>query len=1174
MHADRRSRTGALSGLMLIAWSAYLSLGSSIPGTPGNATLAGFALAGLALVISNIRFSWQRTCQTLMAVAIGTLAILSLIRALQSAPPADLPSPTNAAALALVALIFAGLPGARSRFAHIALQLLLQWLCLLILLGSAAQVLNKVIGFDLFDFDGRHLALDWASTLSLALLSIGLGLTLLQLPGLLNFYRHRQDRQIFAVGSSMLLIAAIAAWLIGVSTFAGQTLSLFRHTLQSALSANINVLYNTIRYTTTVTEQGIHLARLENLVRLGIGGPVLHNELQRILNGSPASGLKALWVTDTDGRILASTGERSTIERNRIRVDHRTWLFWNEAYWIEVRIPVLSTPSEIVVQARLDHLADVLNDTNSLGNSGELVVCKGSGSHADCFPTRLTPYAFTASRIVEGDRIPVARALDGESGFGLARDYRGRAVLAAYAPMPEFGLGVVQKLDIGDIHDLLLEQLRISALLIGILVLAGSLFLYSRISPAVSRQARTRLHLDKAQRIGRISNWEYDIARGTLAWTQDAAEVLGLGPAADLSTIDAIFRHIPTEQHQNVRLALGAALNGGAPLDVEHQFILPDGNRLWVHVQGKVFHRADGSAQSMIGVTHDITEHVRAEEKIRRRDVFLNEAQRIAHLGSWEWRLDTDEQLWSDECFRLFGYEPNEVSASLEHFKSLIVPEDLPAVLEQVNTVIATRQPCTYQMRIRRPDGEIRYLDSHAEFTADADGRRQRLIGTNLDITEQVLAKKRLAHLARLYAVLSKANQAIVRIRDNDALLRTLCRIMVEDGGLVMAWTCRMEDGNPTRITHWGHEAGYIEATLAIYAILGDGQGPTRRAIREGRHVLCDDIATDPNMAPWRGLALSRGYRSSAAFQVRHQDETTVINLYASEPYFFTAEIVALLDDLCQDLAFAFDAAHQNNQRQKAEAELRKLNEELEWRVTERTRALEDVNRELESFSSAVSHDLRAPLRSIDGFSQVLQRRYQDHLDEAGRDYLERVRRAAQRMGRLIDDMLKLSRVTRGPIHRQQVDLSALARQILDELQRNDPERTVIIEVEDGLMVFGDAGLLRILLDNLLGNAWKFTRHTPQPQIRFSSRTEEQRLIFSVADNGAGFDPTYARKLFKEFQRLHAESEFEGTGIGLATVERVVRRHHGKVWAEGIVGQGATIHFTLPQRESARDNQS
>jgi signal transduction histidine kinase len=230
-------------------------------------------------------------------------------------------------------------------------------------------------------------------------------------------------------------------------------------------------------------------------------------------------------------------------------------------------------------------------------------------------------------------------------------------------------------------------------------------------------------------------------------------------------------------------------------------------------------------------------------------------------------------------------------------------------------------------------------------------------------------------------------------------------------------------------------------------------------------------------------------------------------------------------------------------------------------------RELEATNRELEAFSYSVSHDLRAPLRSIDGFSQILLEDYSEDLDEEGRDYLGRVRAASQRMGRLIDDLLGLSRVTRSALRRQPVDLSAVAREIIAELRKREPERRVEVEVSDGLVAYGDARLLQIALENLIGNAWKFTEKEPEARIEFGQDEELSREgrvpVYYVSDNGAGFEMAYAEKLFGAFQRLHGSEEFEGTGIGLATVQRVVHRHGGRIWAKGEVGQGATFFFTL-----------
>jgi len=251
-------------------------------------------------------------------------------------------------------------------------------------------------------------------------------------------------------------------------------------------------------------------------------------------------------------------------------------------------------------------------------------------------------------------------------------------------------------------------------------------------------------------------------------------------------------------------------------------------------------------------------------------------------------------------------------------------------------------------------------------------------------------------------------------------------------------------------------------------------------------------------------------------------------------------------------------------EHRQARAEVIALNATLEQRVAERTRSLELANKELETFSYSVSHDLRTPLRAIEGFSSVLMRDQADRLDERGREHLQRVRAATQRMGRLIDDLLHLARTMRVEVRRGNVNLSEMASSVAKEIGHAHPDRVVRFNVAPGLSAHGDPELVRIVLDNLLGNAAKFSSKKPDAHVDFGCTLQNGEAIYYVRDNGVGFDMAYANKLFGAFQRLHASKDFEGTGIGLANAQRIIARHGGRIWAEGRPDHGATFFFTLP----------
>lgn len=267
-----------------------------------------------------------------------------------------------------------------------------------------------------------------------------------------------------------------------------------------------------------------------------------------------------------------------------------------------------------------------------------------------------------------------------------------------------------------------------------------------------------------------------------------------------------------------------------------------------------------------------------------------------------------------------------------------------------------------------------------------------------------------------------------------------------------------------------------------------------------------------------------------------------------------------------RDLEFTEELARRATlaiENTKLYKELQDINNELELRVSKRTLELEAINKELEAFSYSVSHDLRAPLRSIDGFSNKILKDYSQLFDEQGKDYFMRVKNASQHMGRLIDDLIKLAHLARIEMYMEKINLSAIARSIASELNESNPERKASFHIQDGLIATGDRNLLQIAMQNLISNAWKYSKNQPHTKIEFGAIRNGGQPVYFVRDNGIGFDMRYVDKLFGAFQRLHSVSEFEGTGIGLATVQRIIRRHQGTIWAESEVNKGTTFFFSI-----------
>jgi PAS domain S-box-containing protein len=931
---------------------------------------------------------------------------------------------------------------------------------------------------------------------------------------------------------------------------------------------------------------------------------------------------------------------------------------------------------------------------------------------------------------------------------------------------------------------------------------------------------------------------------------------------------------------------------------------------------------AEGNIIGSVSIVRDITQQKKAEELLRATQRTLEEAQKIAILGSWEWNTQTGELRWSKELYDIYGVDPDSFVPTMELFGEFIHPDDRELLGQVMNQLIAGGKAVDVDFRIILRDKSVRYLHAtSAAKTLDNMGKGIVYIGTTQDITTRKKAEDDISRLNRELQAIRECDQAIVHDVDEKSLLTDICSILCLTAGYRLAWIGEVihDEAKSVRPLIWKGDEEYISNMKITWADTERGRGPTGSAVRTGKTHFFQDFATAPKAAPWREAALSRGYLSSIALPLKHEDGSVfaVLSLYGSESGIFTREEIKLLEELASDLSFGIDVLRERARRRQAEIQIahlatfpelnpdpvieldtngkitylnpavkaqipdleqmetkhpflvdvqnvtqqlrnnptlvinrqiavgeswweqtlmflastntyriyarnitkrKKIEDDLKaseerfskafhsspvalsisdsidgtfidvnesfqhlfgykkeelvgqrstelniynnphdrdeivtklqhegrvinyevtaktktgseirvltsaekieikshehiiwttiditereqaedllretsnylsnlldyanapiivwdphfrisrfnpaferltgyksqdvlglgldilfpknkkndsmqqirrtlsgerWEVVEipilrvdgelrtvlwnsanvydndgktiiatiaqgqdvterkhiedkvnklneilkhRANELEVSNKELEAFAYSVSHDLRAPLRSMEGFAQALLEDCYDTLNNECKDYLKRIQASAELMSQLIDDMLRLSRITRADMNLSDVDLSKMAQKLAARLNTDEPVRKVKFVITSGITAHGDERLLAILLDNLFENAWKFSSKTPETIIEFGTIQRDGQQTYFVRDNGVGFDMTYVDKLFKPFQRLHSTGEFPGTGIGLASAQRIVQRHGGQVWAEGKTGEGATFYFTL-----------